>query len=103
CVPALLCDAPPMFRSPVCFVLLLSAALFAEDRLVVDDDAFDQKATAAATALHGQGKLVSLQKLRTQLKHAHCELTLPEPRKDRLRPPEVYRLVRNSTVVVATF
>jgi serine protease Do len=92
-----------MFRSLACLVFLLSAALSAEDRFVVDDEAFEQNATAAATALHKQGKLVSLTKLRTQLKRAHCEVTLPAPRKERLRPPEVYRLVRNSTVVVATF
>ncbi len=69
----------------------------------MDDEAFEATATAAATALHKQGKLVSLKKLRTQLKRAHCELALPEPRKEKLRPPEIYRLVRTSTVVVATF
>src|ERR1043166_2745851 len=103
CVPAFLRDAPPMFRSLACLVLLLSAALSAADRFVVDDEAFEENAIAAATALHKQGKLVSLTKLRKQLKRTHCEVTLPAPRKDRLRPPEVYRLVRNSTVVVATF
>ena len=92
-----------MFRFPVCLLLLLSAALSADDRLVVDDEAFDQQAIVAATALHEKGKLVPLTKLRTQLKHTHGEVTLPEPRKDRLRPAEVYRLIRQSTVVVATF
>ena len=92
-----------MFRLPAFFIMLFSVALIADDRLVVDDEAFEAQAVAAATALHDQGKLVSLTKLRTQLTRAHCELKLPEPRKDRLRPPEVYRLVRNSTVVVATF
>ena len=92
-----------MFRITACLLVSLSIALLAEDRLVVDDEAFEQQATAAATALHDAGKLVSLKKLRTQLKRAHCELALPEPRKDRLRPPEVYRLVRNSTVAVSTF
>ena len=83
--------------------MLLSIALVADDRLVVDDEAFEEQAIAAATALHAKGKLVSLTKLRTQLKRTHCELTLPEPRKDKLSPPEVYRLIRGSTVVVATF
>ena len=92
-----------MHRLPIVLIALLSAALFAEDRLVVDDEAFEQRATEAATVLHGKGKLVSLEKLRSQLKRAHFKLTLPEPRKDRLRPPEVYRLVRNSTVAVGTF
>ena len=92
-----------MLRFPAFLVLLLSVALLAEDRFVVDDDAFAEQAIAAATTLHAQGKLVSLTKLRTQLKRANCELTLPEPRKEKLRPSEVYRLVRNSTVVVATF
>ena len=92
-----------MSRLPAFLVVLLSAALSAEDRLVVDDEAFEQQAITAATALHDQGKLVPLRKLRAQLQRAHCELALPEPRKDRLRPPEIYRLVRNSTVAVATF
>ena len=92
-----------MFRLSACLALFLSVALHAEDRFVVDDEAFEATATAAATALHKQGKLVSLEKLRTQLKRAHCELALLEPRKEKLRPPEIYRLVRNSTVVVATF
>ena len=92
-----------MNRLPIVLIALLSAALFAEDRVVVDDEAFEQRATEAATVLHGKGKLVSLEKLRSQLKRAHFKLTLPEPRKDRLRPPEVYRLVRNSTVAVGTF
>ena len=92
-----------MLRFSVFLVLLLSVALLAEDRFVVDDDAFAEQAIAAATTLHEQGKLVSLTKLRTQLKRANCELTLPEPREEKLRPAEVCRLVRNSTVVVATF
>ena len=92
-----------MFRFSAWLVLLLSAALRAEDRFVVDDDAFDEQATVAATALHEKGKLVSLTNLRTQLKRANCDLALPEPRNDRLRPSEIHRLVRNSTVVVATF
>ena len=92
-----------MFRFPAVLAVLFSVTLLADDRLVVDDEAFETQAIAAAAALHDKGKLVPLAKLRTQLKRTHCELTLPEPRKDRLRPPEVYRLVRNSTVVVATF
>jgi len=91
-----------MFRF-VCLLLLLSTSLPGDDRLVVDDDSFDEQAIVAASALHGQGKLVPLTKLRAQLKRPHCELALPDPRKDRLRPSEVYRLVRSSTVVVATF
>jgi len=92
-----------MSRYSACLIVLLPATLFADDRLVVDDETFVQNATTAATTLHEKGKLVSLTKLRAQLNHAHCELTLPVPRKDRLRPPEVYRLVRNSIVAVATF
>ena len=92
-----------MLRLPAFLIALFSAALLADDRLVVDDDAFEAQAIAAATALHGKGKLVPIAKLRTQLKRAHCELSLPEPRKDKLSPPEVYRLIRKSTVAVATF
>ena len=86
-----------MLRAPAFLaaflIALLPAAQSADERLVVDDEAFEEKAIAAATVLHGKSKLVALAKLRTQLKHAHCELTLPEPRKDRLAPREVYRLV----------
>ena len=92
-----------MLRLFVCLAVLFSAALLADERLVVDDEAFEEQAIAAAAALHDKGKLVPLAKLRTQLDRAHCELTLPAPRKERLQPPEVYRLIRNSTVAVATF
>jgi S1-C subfamily serine protease len=91
-----------MYRIPAFLIALLSAALLAEDRFVVDDEAFEERATNAALALRENGKLVSLTELRTQLNRAHCELALPEPRKDKLRPQEVYRLIRNSTVAVAT-
>ena len=84
-------------------IALFSTAIFADDRLVVDDEAFDEHAITAATALHKDGKLVSLAKLRTQLKRPSCDIALPEPRKDKLSPPEVYRLIRSSTVAVATF
>ncbi len=92
-----------MSRLPVFVLALFSAALFADDRLVVDDDAFEQTAIAAATVLHDKGKLVPLAKLRENLTRTHCKLALPEPRKDKLPPREVYRLVRGSTVSVATF
>jgi S1-C subfamily serine protease len=90
---------------PVLFlvVLLMPALISAQERFVVDDDTFVEQAIAAATALHDQGKLVSLAKLRTQLKRERCDLALPTPRKVRLEAPELYRLVRDSTVVVATF
>lgn len=92
-----------MFRFPACLALLISVAFSVEDRQVVDDEVFEEKATAAASALHEKGKLVSLTKLRAQLKRAHFEISLPEPRTEKLRPPEIYRLMRNSTVVVGTF
>ena len=82
---------------------LIAPALLADDRFVVDDEAFEEQAIAAATVLHDKGKLVPLATLRAQLKRTHSELALPEPRKDRLQPREVYRLIRNSTVSVATF
>lgn len=85
------------------FLLLLPALLSAGERFVVDDDAFLEQATAAANALHNRGELVPLAKLRTQLNRASCELALPAARKVRLDPPELYRLVRSSAVVVAVF
>jgi len=90
-------------RALLVCLALLPAILSAGDRFVVDDDAFVEQATAAATALKKKGKLVPLAKLRTQLKSAHCDLALPMPRKARLETPDLYRLVRESTVVVATF
>ena len=92
-----------MLRLPAFVIALLSAALFADDRLVVDDEAFEEQVIAVATVLHDKGKLVPLAKLRTQLKRAHCDIALPAPRKDRLHPREVYHLIRSSTVAVATF
>ena len=103
CLRSFVCDACRMFRFSACLVLLLSSVLIGDDCLVVDDESFDEQATIGATALHEQGKLVPLAKLRTQLKRVHCELALPESRKAKLSPSEVYRLVRSSTVVVATF
>jgi S1-C subfamily serine protease len=92
-----------MLRFSACIVLFLSVLLSAEERFVVDDEAFERQVTAAALVLHEEGKLVPLAKLRTHLGHAQCEVALPAPRKDRLRPPEIHRLVRGSTVVVGTF
>ncbi len=92
-----------MFRIPTCLALLSAVSLAAADRFVVDDEAFETQATAAATALHKKGKLVSLKELRAQLKRAHCDVVFPEPRKDRLRPQDLHRLLRGSTVAVATF
>ncbi len=92
-----------MFRILTFLIAIFPAALIAGDRLVVDDEAFEEQAIAAAAALHKKDKLVPLTKLRTQLKRTHCELALPEPRKEKLQPREIYRLVRSSTVAVATF
>ena len=92
-----------MLRLPVILLLLKFTALGADDRFVVDDDAFVEKATAAAKALHKDGKLVSFAKLRAHLDRAHCELQLPAPRTEKLPPREIHRLVRNSTVAVASF
>jgi S1-C subfamily serine protease len=83
--------------------LFFPALLFAGDRLIVDDDAFVEKCTAAAEELHKADKLVPFSKLRAQLDRKSCVLTLPEPRKDKLAPADLYELVRGSTVVVASF
>lgn len=103
CLCERLGDAPRMFRLLTFLIAIFPAALLAGDRLVVDDEAFEEQAIAAATQLHKKDKLVSLDKLRTQLKHARCDIALPEPRKEKLAPRDIYRLVRSSTVAVATF
>lgn len=92
-----------MFRVLAFLVLLKVAAIGAGDRFVVDDDAFVEKATAAAKALHKAGKLVSFEKLRAQLDRATCEVQLPAPRTEKLPAREIHRLVRQSTVAVSTF
>ena len=92
-----------MLRLLAVLLLLKISAHGADDRFVVDDDAFVEKATAAAKALHKEGKLVSFAKLRAQLDHASCELQTPAPRTEKLLPREIYRLVRSSTVAVASF
>ena len=92
-----------MLRVLLATALCFHSALSASDRFVVDDDAFIGKATAAATALHKAAKLVNFTKLREQLSRAHCELQRPEPRKEKLQPPEIFQLIKDSTVAVATF
>ena len=87
---------------PLLLVLALTIAR-AADRLVVDDDAFIERATAAAKELHKAGKLVSFEKLRSQLGRQDCEMKAPAPRTEKLQPREIYRLVRASTVAVASF
>ena len=92
-----------MLRLPAVLALLVSAALHAGDRFVVDDDAFIEKATAAAKALHKDGKLVSFKKLRSQFDRTGCKLQPPQPRTEKLQPREIHQLVRRSTVVAASF
>ena len=92
-----------MLRLLTVLLLFKFTALGADDRFVVDDDAFVEKAKAAAKALHKDGKLVSLAKLRAQLDRTACDLQLPAPRTEKLPPREIHRLVRSSTVAVASF
>lgn len=92
-----------MFRSLVIILVLFVPALFGNDRLVVDDEAFEEKAIERAAELHAAGKLVSLTEIRKQLGRRHAELALAEPNTERLSPPEIYRRARKSTVAVSTF
>ena len=94
--------SPTMLRTFLALALLL-ASLRANDRLVVDDQVLIARYTAATEELQKAGKLVSFKTLRTQLNRASCELQLPAPRKEKLSPQEVYRTVRESTLVVGTF
>jgi S1-C subfamily serine protease len=90
---------------PLLTILVFAScvAWSAEDRFIVDDEAFLEKATAAARMLHEAGKLVSFEKLRAQLDRATCELRPPAPRTVKLQPRELHRLVRGSTVAVGSF
>lgn len=92
-----------MLRLIAALVLCFQGPLSAGDRFVVDDDAFIEKAIAAATGLHKAGKLVSFEKLRAQLDRTTCQLQRPEPRTEKMQPPEIFRLIKESTVAVATF
>ena len=84
-------------------LLLCPTLLLAGDRMVVDDDAYVEKCRAAAGVLKKEDKLVSFTKLREHLDRKTCELTLPEPRKEKLEPPDLYELLKGSTVVVASY
>ena len=92
-----------MLRLLAAFIFWEIAAHAADDRFVVDDDSFVEKATAAAKALHHEGKLVSFPKLRAHLDRKRCDVQLPAPRAEKLTAREVHRLVRGSTVAVASF
>lgn len=92
-----------MRRILVVLLLVTSAAWSADARFTVDDDAYIAKATASAKALHKAGKLVSFEKLRAQLGRTSSELPMPPTRTDKLAPREIHRLVRDSTVAVASF
>ena len=92
-----------MLRALAFLLLLKFAAPAADDRFVVDDDAFIEKATEAAKSLHKEGKLVSFEKLRAQLDRKSCELQMPAARTEILTAREIYRMVRSSTVAVASF
>ncbi len=83
--------------------LFFPAFVFAADRLVVDDDAYMEKCKKACAVLKKEDKLVSFAKLREHLDRKSCSLTLAEPRKEKLDPPEIYELLKGSTVVVASY
>lgn len=83
--------------------LFLPALLLASDRLVVDDDAYIEKCKKTCAALKKEDKLVSFAKLREHLDRKTCTLTLAEPRKEKLEAPDVYELLKGSTVVVASY
>ena len=92
-----------MLRALAFLLLLKISATGADDRFVVDDEAFVEKATEAAKALHHAGKLVAFAKLRAHLDRKSCELQMPAPRTEKLTPREIHRLMRGSTVAVASF
>jgi S1-C subfamily serine protease len=92
-----------MLKLLTCWLAFSLTAFAGSDRLVVDDDAYVAACTAKAAELQKAGKLVGLKKLRTGLARTECEIALPAPRTQKLAGPEVYRLVRESTVTVATF
>lgn len=85
------------------WLLLASSAGAASPRYVIDDDAFLDKVTAAGEKLLAEGKLVSLDTLRRQIRTRCAPLTLPAPTKQKLAPPDLYDRLRESTLAVGTF
>lgn len=93
-----------MCRFFLALLLLLAAwSTLAAERLVVDDEVYLDQCMTAAEALHKENKLVPFSKLRPQLERRRCELTLPEPRQEKLAPPDLCELLKASTLVVAAF
>jgi serine protease Do len=71
-------------------------------RFVIDDDEFDQKVTAAGTKLLKEGKLISVEALRRQIRPHRYQFTLSPMSTRRLEPPEVYEHLLGSTLAVGS-
>ena len=91
----------------VLFVLGLlvfaTGALGQSSRFVVDDDAYGDKVTAAASKLLAAGKLLSQQSLRAEVKTKGFAAKLAPPAQHKLAPPDLYEKLRQSIFAVGLF
>jgi S1-C subfamily serine protease len=94
-------------RTRISFVLSFLAvsvcALAQSSRFVVDDDAYGDKVTAAASKLLASGKLLSQETLRGEVTTKGFAAKLAPPAQHKLAPPDLYERLRQSTFAVGLF
>jgi S1-C subfamily serine protease len=85
-------------------VCLITATVRAEaPRFVIDDDAYVAKVTEASARLLKDGKLKSLELVRTQARSGSFPLKLIPLSQQRLAAPDLYDHLRQSTLAVGTY
>jgi hypothetical protein len=88
----------------VWIILTVSACAWAQSsRFIVDDDAYSDKVTAAASKLLASGKLLSQETLRTEVVTKGFAAKLSPPSQHKLAPPDLYQKLRQSTFAVGLF
>jgi hypothetical protein len=84
-------------------VLLTQHGAAEPPRFIIDDEAYIEKITNAGSILLKAGKLVRLEKLRSQLQPKSHRLTLPPLAQTKLAPPDLNDRLRESTLAVGAF
>src|SRR3974390_249089 len=85
-------------------LLVLSTLAYAQSsRFIVDDDAYGDKVTAAASRLLESGRLLSHETLQAEIKTKGFPAKLAPPAQGKLAPPDLYERLRQSTFAVGLF
>jgi S1-C subfamily serine protease len=85
-------------------LLAFTGCAFAQSsRFIVDDDAYEDKVTAAASKLLASRKLLSQETLRAEVKTKGFAAKLAPPAQHKLPPPDLYEKLRQSTFAVGLF